>query len=243
MTWGLRKGPCFASRLLGWAPSLPGLSLSPAPRLWICGSRTHPWDPGGQGSPEQVRLPLLRKQGRPQAPAATPAGGVLRPGTPSRPKNNRGHLDSSRCPVMGASGGFAGITRLVVRDLRPRLPLSKRQVDWGDQGPHISDPARPGHGRGPWPHSHPGQPCPSLQHPGCPRGSHTLWEDPPRGFQEAGGSNSCRRSGASLDPSEASGSGRGRGLPGHLGGSRSAHTSRVVTGHRAPPTGPCCAPG
>lgn len=135
---------------------------------------------------------------------------------------------------MGASGGFAGITGLVVRDLRPRLPLSKRQVDWGDQGPHISELARPGHGRGPWPHSHPGQACPALQHPGCPRDSHTLWVDPPRGFQEAGGSNSFRSSGASPEPSAASGSGRGRGLPGHLGGSRSAHTSRMVTGHRTP---------
>lgn len=72
LMWGFSKGPCCASRLLGWAPSLPGFRLSPALRLWICGSRTHPWDPGGQGSPEQVRLHLLRKEGRPQAPAATP---------------------------------------------------------------------------------------------------------------------------------------------------------------------------
>lgn len=70
---------------------------------------------------------------------------------------------------------------------------------------------------------------------------------PPEGFQETGGSHSFRSSGVSLHPSEALGSGQGRGLPGHLGGSRPPHMrdgegprtpagSGLVTA--VPPTGP-----
>lgn len=115
----------------------------------------------------------------------------------------------------GAAGGFAGITRLAIRTLGPRPPLSKRLVDQGLR-PLVSeadvlDVALPH-----------GSPASLVPTEGAP----------PEVFQETCGLYSFRIPGASLDSSEALGSGWGRGLPGHLWGSRSPHM-QDGEGHRS----------